>query len=89
MTAHGRAAAELPGRYMAALPGGAPDVVYTSPMRRVHETADAITLHGATPLHVDDRLREFDHGAESYPPPELITAEVQAMLCPVEGAGSC
>jgi probable phosphoglycerate mutase len=80
LTADGRADAELLGHYLTARPGNAPDVVYTSPMRRARETADAITVHGAVPLHVDDRLREFDHGAESYTPPELVTAEVQAAL---------
>ena len=80
LTAAGRAEAELLGRYLAARPEQAPDTVYTSPMRRAYGTAEAIAAHGAIPLHVDDRLREFDHGAQSYTPPELITAEVQATL---------
>lgn len=80
LTADGRRAADLLGRYLAARPGQAPDVVYTSPMLRARQTADAIATHSAVPLRVDDRLREFDHGAPSYTPPELVTAEVQASL---------
>lgn len=43
-------------------------------MRRARETAAEITARLAVPSHVDDRLREFDHGAPSYTPPELSTA---------------
>lgn len=80
LTAEGRTSADLLGQYLAARPEQAPDLVYTSPMLRARQTADAIAAHSAVPLQVDDRLREFDHGARSYTPPELITAEVQATL---------
>ncbi|MBW0108792.1 histidine phosphatase family protein, partial [Pseudonocardia sp. KRD-182] len=76
LTEPGRAEADLLGRYLAADPG--PDVVYTSPMRRARETAEAITARSVVPLTVDDRLREFDHGATSYTPPELSTAGPEA-----------
>lgn len=80
LTMHGRACADLLGQYLAARPDRTPDVVYTSPMRRASETADAITRHAAVSLQTDQRLREFDHGATSYVPPELITPELQARL---------
>jgi probable phosphoglycerate mutase len=77
---HGRAEADLLGRYLAARPEQAPAAVYTSPMRRARETAEAITACVAAPLRVDDRLREFDHGAASYVPIEHNTPETQATL---------
>lgn len=74
LTDRGRAEAELLGRYLSARPATAPDVVYTRSMRRARETAEAITGCAAIPLRIDDRLREFDHGAASYTPPELMTS---------------
>ncbi|MFC4948264.1 histidine phosphatase family protein [Pseudonocardia sp. GCM10023141] len=74
LTDRGRAEAELLGRHVAAGAVPAPTVVYASPMRRARETAEAITECCPVPLIVDARLREFDHGAASYTPPELITA---------------
>lgn len=74
----GRADADLLGRYLTARPDQSPDVVYTSPMRRAAETAEAIARHTATRLVVDPRLREFDHGAPSYVPPERMTPDLQA-----------
>ena len=70
LTDRGRAEAVLLADHLRSGPGPAPDVVWTSPMRRARETAAAITSHA----HVDERLREFDSGATSYTPPELSTA---------------
>ena len=38
--------------------------VYTSPMRRARETASAIAAALDLPVHVDERLVEFDHGSD-------------------------
>jgi len=40
-----------------------PQVVYTSPLRRAQETAEAVAAAFAIPLLADDRLRERDAGA--------------------------
>lgn len=74
LTDHGRTEAALLGDHLASGHGPTPDVVYTSPMRRARETAAEITARVAVPMHTDDRLREFDHGAASYTPAELSTA---------------
>ncbi|KMS88803.1 histidine phosphatase family protein [Prauserella rugosa] len=80
LTARGRAEADLLGRFLAGANG--PATVYASPMIRARETAEAIVNHATVPLLVDDRLREFDHGATSYTPPELNTApnDVRRMM---------
>ncbi|MFD4250034.1 histidine phosphatase family protein [Amycolatopsis thermoflava] len=80
LTARGRAEADLLGRYLAREHGV--EIVYSSPMTRARETAEAIRDHARVPLHLEDRLREFDHGAASYTPPELNTApdEVKRMM---------
>lgn len=74
LTEEGRGEAALLGEFLAAGTLAAPTTVYTSPMRRATETAEAIVSRSVVPLHVDDRLREFDHGAPTYTPPELDTA---------------
>lgn len=74
LTDRGRAEAALLGAHLASAHGPTPDAVWTSPMRRARETAAGITARLDVPLRVDDRLREFDHGAAGYTPPELITA---------------
>ncbi|GAA1864013.1 histidine phosphatase family protein [Pseudonocardia ailaonensis] len=71
LTARGLEEAGLLGRHLAAV--HPPDAVYTSPMVRARETAEAIVAHAPAPLHTDERLREFDFGAPSYTPPELST----------------
>jgi probable phosphoglycerate mutase len=81
LTPRGRADADRLAAYLAAQPATAPAVVYSSPMRRARQTAAAITGRLVVPLHVDDRLREFDHGAPSYVPLELTeSGESQAAL---------
>lgn len=80
LTARGRAEADLLGRYLVSDNG--PATVYASPMLRARETAEAIINHSSVPLCLDDRLREFDHGAANYTPPELNTApsDVRRMM---------
>jgi broad specificity phosphatase PhoE len=39
-----------------------PEAVYTSPLQRARETADAIASSGALPVRADDRLTEMDFG---------------------------
>jgi len=80
LTAQGRAEARLLGHWLASGAGPTPDVVYSSPMRRALQTADEITARVTSPLCTDDRLREFDWGAQSYVPPELSTPEEQRAL---------
>lgn len=80
LSERGRAEAELLGEYLHARPERAVAAVYTSPMCRARETAEAITARIPVPLRVDDRLREFDHGAASYVPIEHKTPETQATL---------
>lgn len=74
LTERGKAEADLLGAYLASDITPAPAVVYSSPMLRARETAEAITRRAVVPLRLDDRLREFDHGAANYTPPELNTA---------------
>lgn len=81
LTAVGRAEADLLADYLASGAVPTPGVVYSSPMLRARETAEAITSRLLVPLRIDERLREFDHGAPSYVPLELTTApETQAAL---------
>ncbi|GEL25874.1 phosphoglycerate mutase [Pseudonocardia sulfidoxydans NBRC 16205] len=81
LTPQGRAEADLLADYLADHPATAPTVVYSSPMRRARQTAEAITSRLVVPLRVDDRLREFDHGAPSYVPLELTApGQTQAEL---------
>lgn len=74
LTENGKAEADLLGHYLAAGVVPAPEVVFSSPMLRARETAEAIIARSGVPLHVEERLREFDHGAASYTPPELTVA---------------
>ncbi len=44
------------------LAGAGIDVVYTSPLSRARDTAQAIADATGAPLHVDERLTEIDYG---------------------------
>jgi len=75
LTTHGHEQADLLGHHLAAT--RPPAVVYTSPMLRARETAAGILRHSPVPLHTDERLREFDHGAPGYTPPETDTSPAE------------
>jgi alpha-ribazole phosphatase/probable phosphoglycerate mutase len=50
------------------------EAVFCSDLRRAAETA-AIAFGGSAPIHTDRRLREYDYGAMTGSPPELIQSE--------------
>jgi probable phosphoglycerate mutase len=50
--------------------------IYSSPMRRARETAQATAELCGVPVTIDERLAEFDLGALEYIPTELAGAAV-------------
>ena len=94
-TVHGSAGADPDltddGHRQAALLAGflagvdpAPDRVISSPMRRAEQTARPLAECAGVELEVDARLTEFDHGATSYVPVEVSTADKAALWAALE-----
>jgi len=65
LSALGRDQARHLARWLA---GEAIDVLYTSPLRRAVETAEAVASASGLTMFVEDDLAEFDHGASAYVP---------------------
>lgn len=59
LTEKGRLQAEQTGRFLASVRF---DALWTSPLRRAHETALAIARHQDAPLQIHDDFREMDVG---------------------------
>lgn len=78
LTGEGRDQADRLGRFLAADGSPSADVIYTSPMRRACETADALESHLHVGQHIDRRLAEFDLGAPAYVPVEISTEDKAA-----------
>ena len=70
LTPEGVRQATLLGAFLAARDGGEISAVYSSTQRRAIQTAQHITERLRVPLHVDEALLEFDHGATFYTPVE-------------------
>jgi broad specificity phosphatase PhoE len=56
------------------LAGESLDAIWSSPMRRARETADAIAVAHGLRVEIDDELAEFDREATSYIPLEELRA---------------
>lgn len=80
LSEEGRRDAALLAEYLTSGLVPAPVAVWTSPMRRARETAGYLVERAGVPLHVDDRLAEFDAGAPSYVPVEEAPDAEQAEL---------
>ena len=66
LCADGQEAAARLAEHLASGAVRRPDAVWSSPMRRALETAAPLAERLGLPVHTDDRLREFDHGAPAY-----------------------
>lgn len=62
----GRRAADRLGEHLASGAVARPEAVWSSPMRRAVQTADVVAERLGVGVRLDERLREFDDGAESY-----------------------